>query len=697
VPVTVLDVARRPELMIWDGEGAKGGAGYKGFGSGGQSPLEVAPGQGRLGAGLRARLGGGNGANVGWNWHSWASDDAGTDLSGFAAITLWVRFTGAAAPQKVVMRLSCSPREPARRTVDIELVARQPGLMDGAWHQVMVPLAELAPQGHNFDRAKAWEVSFDISSTANMEGSIDIDEIGAVRSLVAPPPVLAPTWKVVRAINLGGEATEVDGVRFTSQRQAEAEGVTPVGTNQPGPWLDELAWTRATNANGEVRRNRNWANKALTIDGKVYAHGLGTHAASEVVYALDGKYSGFTAVVGMDDDANSGEAIFQVWVDGQKAWDSGAMRKGAAKPLALPLVGRKELRLVVDPSGGNDWDHADWGNAQLFVAGGNDGTLQILAGRKTAAAFSPKPAVDPKARLLLGTALAGTKEGLSFKVKVPNGLMRVWLWLGESGTANSRQFDLTVEGTTMQAVGSYPTGGWEKVGPFDVTVTDGTVDVSATALKGIPQVMGILIEQPTSLAIIADNFENTPVGQKAQRAVTNEDANVPSATVRVTEDTAASGKRSLKISDAPGQQNDWDPLLYYEPKLSTGMIECRFAMRVEAGIQVVHEWRGGGADPTRPGPSLRIDGDGRLSVQDKELLRVPVGQWFTVAVTAGLGPQANGRWTLAVTLPGAKEPQRFSDLMCHGEFRSLDWVGFISYAKQTAVYYLDDVEVGPAR
>lgn len=497
VPAPAISAARRPDVMIWDGEGANGGAGYKGFGIGGQSPLEVAQGQGRAGTGLRARLGGGNAANVGWNWHSWSSDSAGTDLNGFAALTMWLRFSGPAAPQKVVMRLACSPRDPVRHTVDVNLTARQPGLLDGAWHQVIVPLAELVPQGQDFDRAKVWEVAFDISSTANMDGTFDVDEIGAVRSLTAPPPAAVVPWKVVRAINLGGEATEIDGVKFAGHRQAEADSATPVGSHQPGPRLSDLPWVRAANTNGDVRRNRSWGNKPLNIAGQEFSHGLGMHAAAEVVFALDGRYSGFTAVVGIDQAAEPGEAIFQVWVDGQKLFDSGPMRHGEAKPVAVPLHGSKELRLVADPSGGNDWDHADWGNAQLLVIGGNDGVLQILAGRRITATFAPKPAADAKLRSVLGSALVGTKDGLAFRVKVPNGPSRVWVWLAENGAANSRQFDLTVEGSTLPDVGLLPANGWEKVGPIEVVVADGTIDVAATVLKGTPQLMGILVEQPT--------------------------------------------------------------------------------------------------------------------------------------------------------------------------------------------------------
>lgn len=491
--------ARRPDMMIWDGEGASGGAGYKGIGNSVQS-FDHKSEHGRSGATLRAHLGGGNAANVGWNWHAWSYDGAGTDLSGFTALSMWVRFTGPAAPQQVVMRLLCSPREPVRRTVDVNLSDRQPGLMDGAWHQVIVPFKDLLPAGHNFDLTKVWEIAFDLSSAVTLDGIFDVDEIGALRSLIppTPPPAAVLVWKPVRAINLGGETTDVDGVRMFGHRQAEADGASSATSHQPGPWLSELNWIRGTTGAGEIRRNRSMEEKPLTIDGKVYAKGLGVHANSELVFALDGRQSGFTAIVGVDDEAPAGELIFQVWLDGQKVWDSGVMRKGMAKPVAVPLTGRKELRLVVDSNGPGEWDHADWANAQFLVPGGDDGALQVQLGRRATATFTPKPAVDAKTRALLSTALVGTKEGLAFRVKVPNGPSRVWLWVAENGTANSRQFDLTIEGTTLAGIGSLPANGWEKLGPIDVNVADGTIDIAATVLKGIPQVMGMLVEQPAS-------------------------------------------------------------------------------------------------------------------------------------------------------------------------------------------------------
>lgn len=201
---------------------------------------------------------------------------------------------------------------------------------------------------------------------------------------------------------------------------------------------------------------------------------------------------------------------------------------------------------------------------------------------------------------------------------------------------------------------------------------------------------------PPPPSAIMETCEESPVGQKIVRAVTSEDAAVPAANIRVTEETAASGKRSLKFTDAPGQRNGFDPHLYYEPHFTTGMIEARVALRLEAGAVLVHDWRTGG-HPYHSGPSLRIDGDGRLTVHGKELLRVPTGHWFTLTITTGLGAEANGTWTLTVTLPGVTEPQRFTGLPCSKEFRSLDWIGYISDATQAAVFYLDDLLVAPMR
>jgi hypothetical protein len=59
--------------------------------------------------------------------------------------------------------------------------------------------------------------------------------------------------------------------------------------------------------------------------------------------------------------------VFQVYLDGVKAYDSGLMLGNSlTAPLDLDVTGKNELRLVVTNGGDNvDYDHADWANARL--------------------------------------------------------------------------------------------------------------------------------------------------------------------------------------------------------------------------------------------------------------------------------------------------------------------------------------------
>lgn len=108
----------------------------------------------------------------------------------------------------------------------------------------------------------------------------------------------------------------------------------------------------------------------ITLNGKTYEKGLGVHANSEVSYYLGGKASSFIADIGVDDEvSNSGSVIFQVWLDGEKVYDSGVMRgNSATKHVHVNVNGKDVLKLVVTDAGdGNGSDHADWADALITV------------------------------------------------------------------------------------------------------------------------------------------------------------------------------------------------------------------------------------------------------------------------------------------------------------------------------------------
>jgi hypothetical protein len=189
---------------------------------------------------------------------------------------------------------------------------------------------------------------------------------------------------------------------------------------------------------------------------------------------------------------------------------------------------------------------------------------------------------------------------------------------------------------------------------------------------------------------IKDDFEKTAVGQPPQGAEVHVENRGDS--IVVTDETAASGSHSLKITDAPGLQDVWNPHLVYSPNHGTGTTRCAFDLRIERGASINHEWRDWRNTPYSVGPSFSVIGDA-LQAGGKTVLHLPMGKWVHIEVTADLGAKNTGTWTLAVTLPG-EPPKTFKALKDGSStFERLTWLGFTSNATDKAVFYLDNLEV----
>ena len=229
--------------------------------------------------------------------------------------------------------------------------------------------------------------------------------------------------------------------------------------------------------------------------------------------------------------------------------------------------------------------------------------------------------------------------------------------------------------------------------PFDISPAGLYGDPKWVALsKGIVR-PPIEVPKPPPPLLVTDDFETTKVGdQPANARVSGEDKG---ASIRVTDATAGAGKHSLRFTDAPGLDREWQPHMYYQPRYSKGTVRYSFKVRTEPGAILWHEWRDS-SNPYNVGPSLRIMGDGALVVGGKTLTKLPLSQWVGLDLTCPLGKQA-GTWQLAVSAPGAA-PQTFADLaLGTADWRSLTWMGFISLATDTAVFTVDDMKMEVAR
>jgi alpha-galactosidase len=138
-------------------------------------------------------------------------------------------------------------------------------------------------------------------------------------------------------------------------------------------YVSDLPWSYAANSWGPVERDQELGDKLmgdgqpLMLGGKRYAKGLGTNSQSLVRYRLGKACQTFSADIGIDDlTGDIGSAVFQVWADAEKIFDSGVMY-GNTPPrhIDVDVTGKSELRLLVGEVEDFGLDHGDWADAQL--------------------------------------------------------------------------------------------------------------------------------------------------------------------------------------------------------------------------------------------------------------------------------------------------------------------------------------------
>jgi hypothetical protein len=193
-----------------------------------------------------------------------------------------------------------------------------------------------------------------------------------------------------------------------------------------------------------------------------------------------------------------------------------------------------------------------------------------------------------------------------------------------------------------------------------------------------------IIPDPPALEI-EDDFETTAVGQRPSGVETHIEGKGDS--IAVSDEAAASGKRSVKIADAPGLSQGYNPhMVYGGVNYASGPVLNTFDLRVDAGAIVEFEWRDYSEGDYKTGARFTVR-DGRLQLGEGRTVALPVGQWVKFELAATLGKPG---WALRVTAPG-QSPRVFRNLpYIRPEFKKLTWVGFMSTATVKTAIYLDN-------
>ena len=198
-------------------------------------------------------------------------------------------------------------------------------------------------------------------------------------------------------------------------------------TGTDSVYASDLAWESATSGDpntNPVRKDKSCGNNTITLwngeKEQTFDKGIGTHAASRIVYDVSGLgASRFEAYVGVDReltgvDRDHANVDFQVMIDGKVVFEKTAMQHDT--PMAKVSVdipeGAKTITLVVG-AGSETWgDHADWADARfvgvempeapqvtgLAVTGEGvkDGKLDMTVGQSVGlgVTVTPEDAVD---------------------------------------------------------------------------------------------------------------------------------------------------------------------------------------------------------------------------------------------------------------------------------------------------------------
>ena len=182
-------------------------------------------------------------------------------------------------------------------------------------------------------------------------------------------------------------------------------------------YISSLDLTPIVQGWGQPQADKAVTGKPLSIGGKTFERGLGTHADSVIRLQLEGGSERFTALVGVDDAATSDQATitFRVVGDGKTLWKSAGMKRGQpAQKAEVNVEGIKKLLLLADSNGDISFGHADWADAKLLVNGARP--VIVAVPHEDAVILTPIPPRTPR---INGARVFGVRPEHPFLFTIP--------------------------------------------------------------------------------------------------------------------------------------------------------------------------------------------------------------------------------------------------------------------------------------
>lgn len=305
-------------MLVWNGEEAKSGQGWAGPET---AKAGIAPRLGTAVSGQTALAFTGSGAEwIGaiWNWRGWFPKGSGDDVSQFRNLSFRIKV----ACEGELGSLTVSLASQDGKTAAAKVIDYCPELLDGNWHEVVIPFADLAPE-EKYDPHRVWQLAIDSWAPAARTFTVLLDDLGFDDRMVRPLSVwvrepearaarpLAEPAAAVTAEVAAGEGQPVSpwiyGVAMAEPKLCAELGV-PIRRAGGNP-LSPVSWRLGFGSKGadwffqndgrQVPPEQNWivafhrANKAAGLESYLSIPLMGRVAKDGSSVAFDtGKYPG---------------------------------------------------------------------------------------------------------------------------------------------------------------------------------------------------------------------------------------------------------------------------------------------------------------------------------------------------------------------------------------------------------------------
>lgn len=168
--------------------------------------------------------------------------------------------------------------------------------------------------------------------------------------------------------------------------------------------------------------------------------------------------------------------------------------------------------------------------------------------------------------------------------------------------------------------------------------------------------------------------------------------------IAVVKGEGPTGASTLKLVDGPNYPASWHPHLTTRVNCDDGAVRIRFLFKTDDAVSPQFECRSYHATDGAPyavGPTMTFT-KGVIRSGRRELLRVAPGTWCAVDVLLRIAGEKALTWDCTLT-PKDGGPVRVTDLPVAKNFKTLEWIGFMTNGATKGAWYIDDFSAEPVK